>query len=170
MKTICIFLILIGLNNSVFSQKTTEEKISEIRIWYAEINSGIEKLSKTIFDYPDESTEGGEIILYKNENKPVLLKVVYYGETGNMKYSFYFRNEELFFVFQEIEKYSVPIYVETNERDIVKEENRYYFYCNKMIKWIDSKKQTRTTDHPEFIQTETELLNDVKKLLKKTQE
>lgn len=168
-KTIILFISLISITN-LFAQRSQTEKIADIKTWYKELTSNINSYEKSMVDYPDESTEGGEITFYKKNGKIDLFKVAYYGETGNMKFSFYFRNNELFFVFQETENYSVPIYVETDDRKITKEENRYYFYCKKMIKWLDNDKKEVSVKSSNFKSKEEELLKDIDKLLKKSEE
>ena len=170
MKKLCIISVVLILSINLYGQKTQSEKVADIRTWYKEVTSNIDNYSKTVVDYSEESTEGGEITFFKKAGDVVLFKVAYYGETGNMKFSFYFRNSELFFVFQETENYSVPIYVETDNRTITKEENRYYFYCNKMVKWLDNSKKSVLANVSVFKEKEEELLKDVDKLLKKSEE
>ncbi len=170
MKKISIIYVLCILSVSVFAQKTQSEKVADIKIWYSEVSSNINTYTKSTVDYSEESTEGGDITFYKRAGNIVLLKVAYYGESGNMKFSFYFRNSALFFVFQETENYSVPIYIETDDRKITKEDNRYYFYCNKMIKWLDKDKKEVFVKSSDYKEKEEELLKDVEKLLSKSKE
>ena len=164
-KTIILFISLISITN-LFAQRSQTEKIADIKTWYKELTSNINSYEKLTVDYPYEIIEGGgKITYYKKDGMIDLFEVAYYyGEIGKEKFSFYFRNNKLFFVFQVTENYGPPGCV-VDDRKIIKDENRYYFYCNKMIKWLDGDKKEVSVKSLSFKSKEEELLKDVDELL-----
>ena len=61
----------------------------------------------------DESTEGGEINYYYNENKLEKISVDYFGEMGKSSKEFYLMNGKLSFVYEINHSYNRPIYLDS---------------------------------------------------------
>jgi len=159
-----IFTLTICFN--VFSQKTENEKVADIRVWYKEVTDNLKSYEKTMVDAPDESTEGGMITYYKDEDDIRLIKEEYFGESGNVSYSYYFRNGSLFFMFKVQKRYDVPIYVDDSGKGSI-EENRFYFYSNEMIRWLDNNKEKVDKESGMFSKTSATIKNDAYYLYEK---
>jgi len=103
-----------------------------------------------------QSTEGGEITYYYHDDGNelgsdlVLIIETAYWEMGKQTTSYYYNWYDLWFVYDEKHEYNAPIYMTNDviiddpsleafdpQKSIIK-ENRYYFFVENMIKWIDS--------------------------------
>jgi len=166
MKKALIIMILFMVALNLFSQKTENEKVADIRIWYKEITDNLNSYEKILMDAPDESTEGGLITFYKEGEEIRMIKEEYYGESGNVSYSYYFRNKRLFFMFKVQTTYDVPIYIDESGNGTA-EENRFYFYSNEMIRWLDKDKQKVDKNSGMFYKTSASVLNDAYALYEK---
>lgn len=166
MKTLLLILSVLVLNINLYSQRSEDEKNSDIKQWYKEIMTNINSYEKRVVESMDESTEGGEITYYLKDDNVKLIKAVYYGETGNSTYSYYFRNNKLFFMFQVKEIYDVPIYIDNSGKG-TKEENRFYFYGDELIRWLDNKKQGVDITKPIYLEKEKSIIEEAYKLFNK---
>lgn len=115
-----------------------EEIIQDIKEKFNVINFSPEnylKLTTTIFT---ESSWWTELTGFFNKDKDNHLDkilVKYYWDMWKWVIEYYFWENELFFVFSKDSFYNMPITFE--ESKIEKEEqNRYYFYDEKIIRWL----------------------------------
>ena len=152
----------IGHNNTIVitnQQKVDTNKIIfNIREEFKIINSDttyivVEK------DLSGFSTEGG--VLFSFYDKSTLKKsiITFYGEMSKRIDEYYFKNGKLIFVFKQNFYYDKPIYMNGFKVDYI-EENRYYFYENKLIKWIDDKKVERNVNEKSNKNIANKLVND----------
>lgn len=141
-----------------------EEIVSDIREKFEIINQKSDSYETKNIKVLDESTEGGELkSYYQNEE---LKKVVasYFGEMGKTVEEYYFNENNIFFVFTQQFSYDKPIYVEGSKVNKI-DENRYYFHNRKLVRWLDPKKEKVSNSN--FDKKETELLQEVKNLKEK---
>lgn len=76
MKTLLLILSVLVLNINLYSQRSEDEKISDIKQWYKEIMTNINSYEKRVVESMDESTEGGEITYYLKDDNVKLIKAV----------------------------------------------------------------------------------------------
>ena len=143
--------------------KNEEEIVSDIRVMFKEINQNSVSYETKSMEITGESTEGGELkSYYQNEQ---LKKVVasYFGEMGKTIEEYYFSEDNVFFVFTQQYTYDKPMYVEGSKVDKI-DENRYYFHNSKLVRWLDPSKEKVSNSN--FNQKESEILQEVKDLKK----
>lgn len=122
-----------------------DQQIQEIRAVYANVNENLANYKVTELENED-STEGGTEKIYIHNNQFVKIVQEYFGEMGKRAMEYYFTEEgALRFVFEKITNYNSPIYITEPTEDGMEafdpekstvEENRYYFYNDKMIQWL----------------------------------
>jgi hypothetical protein len=134
--------------------------VSDIRSKFKKVNTNLSNYKKVHKDMDDESTEGGELIAYYDNAKLYKIEAIYYGETYNRKFDYYLWAGRLFFIFEKVNKYDKPVYTE-NTKVIETEENRYYIYKNKIVKWIGPDK--KEVDKSKFESEGTELIKRLEK-------
>ena len=110
--------------------KTEKEIISEIRENFGAINYNIASYKKIKKDLIDQG--GGELAGYFKNKELKKMVATYNGKMGKEVSEYYFWINELFFVYT----YDKPISMDNSKVDN-KNENRYYFYDNKLIRWLD---------------------------------
>lgn len=141
--------------------KTEEEIIAEIRAKFEEINKNSASYQTKSMDLTGESTEGGELKSYYQNEALQKADVNYYGEMGKLTEEYYFSEGNVFFVFTQQHAYDQPIYMEGSK--VVKtEEHRYYFHNNKLIRWLDPNKE-KVAD-ADFKQKESEIFQKINEL------
>ena len=152
MKTAITILLIFTIN--ICYGQNIDNRISEIRKLYISINSN-QNLNKDSIDISDESSEGRQLISYKDSSGNLRkLVTVFNGESGKLIEEFYISNDKLIFAFTERYDYNRPIYwddkvAKENGDNVVFEynksvisENRYYFDNNEiLIRWIDKDKK-----------------------------
>ncbi|WP_271769914.1 hypothetical protein [Aquimarina algiphila] len=144
--------------------KTEQEIISDIREKFGAINYNINSYKKVKKDLSGESTEGGELEGYFKNVELKKIITSYYGEMGKLIEEYYLWNDQLFFVFTQAYSYNMPMYMEDSK--VIKiNENRYYFYNDKLIRWLDSQKEKVIKSN--FAKKEIEILQKTKKLKEK---
>lgn len=144
--------------------KTEEEIILEIRKKYADINNNINSYKKVKRDLIGESTEGGELEGYLNNGELKKLIATYYGEMGKLIEEYYFWDNRLFFVFTQDYIYNKPMSMDGSKVE-KKDENRYYFHKDKLIRWLDPNKAK--VNQSKRTEKEKEILQNANKLKEK---
>jgi len=145
MKTIIVLMLWgITLSSRSYSYNKydlvtddTTKIIESIRKQYKIINAGQTKYRLLEKDLTGESTEGGYIAAFNDQQSLRKLIVTYYGETGKVIKEYYFNHNDLFFAFVKEYHYVKPIDQPGSKVASVKED-RYYFFNNKMIRWLQS--------------------------------
>ena len=149
LSKIYIFTILLLFTNASVAQKT-DSIINAIKTKYRAIHASINTYDTVTHNLNDETTEGGYATGYYQKKKLKLIRTFYYGETGKSVIEYYFDAGELFFVIEKNVTYNRPVYWDKtnskNNNDSVKfaskkntvAEDQYYFYNEKLIRWIDS--------------------------------
>jgi len=131
---------------------STDIYITNIRTEYQKINSS--KLRVVDAEPQEESSEGGEVKKYYDGKGLRKIVAEYDGAIGKATWEFYFSGEELCFVYQVESTYDKPM----SGHVIKKEENRYYFHHQRLIRWIDSKGKVK--DKSFYADKARDILND----------
>jgi len=167
---LCAVSIVFGFNvtktraNSGQDKNDVEKIISDIRKEYKNINSDtnlivIEK------DLTGMSTEGGTLFSYYDKTELKKSVLSFYGEMGKRVDEYYFKEGRLIFLFKQEFYYNQPIYIEEGFGIAKTEENRYYFYDNKLVRWVDSDKVMRDVSSEESKKLASELIVDATAIL-----
>lgn len=153
---ITLFLFISCIANSQNGGKSSEQVILNIRNEFSKINNN-NKLKYTQQSLDSTSEEGG--IIKKFYDNTDLKKVVisYYGETGKRVIEYYFKENEVIFVYEVEERYSRPITEDNSAKAKTKIENRIYFDKKKIVRWINDGK--RITDEKLYDEKEAELMD-----------
>lgn len=166
---------IINIPLSIYSRGidnlSLEQQIQEIRDVYAKVNKNLSTYKVT--EVANEgSTEGGTDKVYIHNNGIVKITQEYLGEMGKRNIEYYFTEKgDLRFVFDRTTHYNSPMYItEAGEGmeafDLKKskfEENRYYFYNNKMIRWLLPTGEIADYDANVLKEKEQELLKESQK-------
>jgi hypothetical protein len=131
-------------------QLDTTQIINNIKKQFIETNTNVKKFKKVEKEILGESSEGGEIIIFYNKNIIKKIVVTHFGEMGQNTTEYYYGlKKELFFIFKKTSHYNKPIYIK-NSKIKYTEENRYYFFENNLIRWLDNKKKTVNSKSKKF--------------------
>jgi len=144
---------------SKITSDSTEIIIRKIRKEFNRINSDTSKMKVVKEDISGQTTEGGAITKFYESNILKKARLVFYGETGKSITEYYFLNGQLFFCFEQNDQYNKPMYERTSKVD-KKEENRFYFHKQKLIRWITGK--GKIADKSLYNAKEKEILDDIK--------
>ncbi len=169
------------LQNAERMDRVSEDRIiSDIQNNYGRTNNDIETYTKIEKDLLGQSTEGGSVVYYsKNDASQDVEKIVatYFGETGKLVNEFYYKDSVLLFVFEENYEYNRPIYWDEQRAEESQDnevfdlnkskitESRYYFYNNKLIRWLDENDKEVPVDLNLFKDKEISILQQSKELL-----
>jgi len=167
-------------NDSVIAEKelTIESMILRIREIYADTNSNIGKYTKIEEDIVGESAEWGVAVYYKDWDIYKKIVTTYFWEMGKSIYELYFDLDGwLVFVFEQNYDYNRPIYQDAEmalefwdeafdfDKSIIS-ENRYYYFENTLIKWIDNDKKEIDVRSDKFLEKQWYFVKYSQELIK----
>lgn len=148
----------------------TDEKIEKIKEDYLNISEckNCEKIEKSSVIHEGELNK----VFFLKDGELKKIAQTFSGETGKNSYEYFYKDNKLFFVFAKIYSYNRPKYwteefIEENGGgsdevfDINKSkilEDRYYFFENKLILWIDEDKKD-IKNGEKFLEEEIEILD-----------
>jgi len=147
--TLLTFFLCFGLANA----QSNDEILKKIRAEYKIIQANLTSYKKIYAKSDTESTEGGEVISFFDKNEIKLIKTISYWETGKNITQYYFKNQKLFFVFDQNFKYNRPIYWDKkkskengdseyfNPKKTKISADRYYFDNENLFLWLDNDKK-----------------------------
>jgi len=148
--------------------------IEDIRARYKIINE-TQGFKVKEYNLEGYSAEGTIITTYHSGAKLMKAIAAYYGESGKEILEYYFWDDSIMFIFSQLHTYNSPIYVTYSDPESGLQpfdasktkisENRYYFYQNKLIRWVDPEKVMINTFLPQFEEKEREMLDDVHQLI-----
>jgi len=118
---------------------------------------------KKEFNLYDDSSEGAGVESY-TDNKGFLVKIkaTYFGHSGKSEWSYYFDNDNLFFVEEKEYRYTEPVSYNSNPDINSIMRGEYFLEKGNLIKWIDKNKLTIDSSSQRFKQIE----NHLKKMTK----
>ena len=144
------------------------EGITEIKKLYKETQDNKSTYKTLTEDDFENSSEGGELKAFKDLNEVRLIEANYYGHMGKTEAEFYYKNGQLYFIFLKRFSYNLPTTEAGYDKDkTIVEESRYYFWNNKMIRWIKPDSEYVDTESSEFLNTSKENYAWADELLKK---
>ncbi len=170
MKKYIFSLILLTCNQTVFANDTCEnlslaDKITEIRKNYTHINKNLADYKMLVDNNLEGSSEGGKANYYIDKQGDMVKRVEsYYGENNQWFIEYYYHQGDLRFIFTVDTNYNSPIsFPNFDKLQSMVTTNHYYFYCNRLIKWLDKDKKSVTPNTQEFSNKEKELLGNVRR-------
>lgn len=170
MKKYIFGLILLSCSQVAFANNTCKnlslaDKISEIRKNYTDINKSLTDYKMLVDNNLEGSSEGGKANYYIDKQGDMVKRVEsYYGETGNWFIEYYYHQGELRFIFTVDTNYNSHVSLPNFDKlKSTVTTNRYYFYCNQMIKWLDKNKNSVAPNSDEFLKKEKELFGNVRR-------
>lgn len=136
-----------------------DKLIQKIKFEFIKINHLVEDYEVVTQELNEESTEGGNLNYYYEENE--LKKVIsyLYGETGKLVEEYYFSKGNLIFIFSRKYTYDKPIYMEESVQQ-GSIENRYYFNNRKLILWLNNKNEVEQEAY--YLEKELEILDRIR--------
>lgn len=124
-------------NSSENHLKTNEQIIAEIRRLYKETQDNKNSYQRQELDDSENTSEGGQLTIFKSDKKIRLIETHYYGHLGKVKHELYFLDETLYFMYSQEYAYNAPpTQPEFDDTKTLVDESRLYFWDNKMIQWI----------------------------------
>lgn len=141
MKKTIIILTLLFFGLEPISAQSKEATLKEIRSEYKTIRNNMDFYIKRSSEIELNTTEGGHVTAYFDNDDLKLIEIIEFGETGKNITQYYFKNKKLFFAFDQQYRYNIPIYNEefdSNKTTII--EDRYYFHKEKLFLWLDNDK------------------------------
>lgn len=108
-----------------------------------------------------QSTEGGDLTAYRRGAAVVKLEALYLGETGKATEEYYLEDGRVVFVLRVDSRYDKPLSGVVKERA----EERFYLADDKLVRWLDAKKQPVPLPSPEGNERAQELLARARLLL-----
>lgn len=125
--------------------------IDDIRTHYYDTRKKLSKYSTNTYDDNKMSSKGAKLQVYRNQNNSIpLIRSNAYGNKTKVVTEYYFKDNQVYFVFQVTSKY-------TSANKTSQEENRYYFLHNKLVRWLD-KNKSKVTLKKQTEKKEKELL------------
>lgn len=157
--------LLIAIGILIFSNfsQADDTAINSIRKEYQLIQQGLSKFKTETVELEDYALEGADAKAYRDKTDDIrLIKAELFHESGKEFKNFYYRNGKLIFAFYITHRYNqhTGITPEIAKREGIEEafdpkktlitEDRYYFFNNKMIRWIDENKKEVNVNSTEF--------------------
>jgi len=142
--------------------KNEEELVLDIRAKFADINNNIKSYEISKIDFYGRSSEGGELTGYFKNGDLMKMVLKLDGEGGKVREEYYLVDGKLFFVFTQNYLYNGNVFGAATKVQSVA-ENRYYFYNDKLFRWLDPQKQK--VNKAFFKQKESELLDSFRDLV-----
>jgi len=155
------------------------DSINDIRKEYSIIRESMHSFLKDSIETLEYSADGGIIIYYIDKNNKLrLIECKLYGETGKSFSEYYIKNDSLFFVLKQRYNYNSPYYMTTQKyidmgfelfdpNKTTLHEHRYYFTKDKLLKWIDDKKNIVSSESSDFLKKEKDILDFFYELVSK---
>jgi len=154
---ICTLTLLCSCNDSRYEEnigvggahpikraKLVQDKTFDTVMYASMINhyvNSIDRLSKNCtfekYDLAGSSAEGGELLVYSNQNGRFKLEAEYYGETGKKVYCLYLKKKELVAAIENTTFYKVPIGIKKMQIDSVVTQS-YVFKDGNVISSVDA--------------------------------
>jgi len=114
------------------TQTPPETAIQDIRNHYAEVRRRLSSMREVKRDLTGLSTEGGTLQAFFDGQALTMAQATFYGETGRTDREFYYDERgRLFFILEVESRYELPLGATAG-----KEEYRYYFYEERLIRLL----------------------------------
>lgn len=131
---VCAFFLVFSV--LTFAANDVKQQMQQIKANYAQVNSSLASYKKVSKALEGLTAEGGSVVGYYHNGQIVKMKATFLGETGRAIEEYYFKNGNLVFVYYEKLYYPRP-----GLRLASRSKDRFYFHNNKLIKWLQGRKQ-----------------------------
>ncbi len=178
MKKAPFLWMLLLFGSFSINAQSSKSVIKQIKKDYKQIKNNQNFYTFYYSEIIGESTEGGEKKTYTNNKEFTVIEVDLFFETGNTHTEYYYKNKQLFFVFEKQATYNRPIYYDKDyaleegdteffeTKKTVFTENRYYFNNQKLIRWLNENKKEVNLMLSETKEKENTLLKEALNYLK----
>lgn len=155
----------------------TPEQIVEMRDQLAKTIDS-KQLEEQNYELTDETTEGGELLVYLENGSLVKMTAKYYGEMGRREESYYFENDQLMLARHGHYAYNAPMYMdkatakEMGDESMAFDEEKteitteqFYFDGEKLVFWqtadgtIEEAPEQLATKSAELFEKTEKLIN-----------
>lgn len=144
----CLFLLIFFVRFDSKSNhcNTTPQDIGYMQSVVSEIQNNIQNYEMSSQKLLNKSTESGQQDNYYYKGKSILKNQLFFGETGKVEISFYFKNNKVFYINEKDTEYISPIYedssgkpkhINTKEFYIDDKQNLCIWYLNKKVQEND---------------------------------
>lgn len=161
-KILLILAIATFIGVSTGSAQSVESQVSSIRSEVTAINNSAKNYKKTTKSVEGISLEGTEASYFTSGKELKKITAKSYGETFNAVTEIYYQDNELIFVYQQINKYNGS-FASKNVKVTKVEEKRFYFSDGKMIKLLLGKVNVKSGSR-QWTESEEEIVDLVKTL------
>lgn len=143
-----------------------------------ETDAGMARYTPKTVELPMQKDEGGSVTMYTDNGKLVLTTDTAYTLLGASSARYYFEDGDLAAVIQNEYVYNKPTYITReramedgenewfDERKTVKKTNSFYFYNNRMVKWINEKGVEVSDNNRKYELQQAILIKDAEKIKK----
>lgn len=143
-----------------------------------DIDAHIADYKQKTISIPEQRTEGGSVTIYTQNSKLILVTDTSYSLTGAGSARYYFDDGDLIAVTQNDYVYNQPVSKTKEQAAITGDStwydatrtklktNRYYFYHNRMVKWIANNSTDVDNNDKRYDLQQAILLKDVEKIRK----
>jgi hypothetical protein len=148
-----------AFQSSVNGKPQSVSSIQSIRRQYAAINKHASRYRQVKKELSGFSLEGGELVAYFDGPAIVKLVAKYYGESGQALEEYYFKNEQLIFVFRKESTYNRPL----SGKVVRSAEDRFYFANDRLIQWLNNSGRPAPNGIADYQQKQNEYLETARK-------
>lgn len=171
-------LSLLLLSAMLFLSSCSEDDITDTQKKMKETDAGIAGYKSKVIELPMQKDEGGSVTMYTRDGKLVLTTDTAYTQSGTSSARYYFDDEDLAAVVQNEYVYNQPIYYTRemaiedgskewhDDRKTVKKTNSYYFYNNRMVKWVNENGVEISDNNKKYELQQAILIKDAEKIKK----
>ena len=136
--------IVVGGAHPTKSANQVQVKPIDTAMYFSMINRCVDSLDRDTknhgfekYDLAGGAAEGGELMVYSNQNDRFKLEAVYYGETGKKVYRLYLKKKELVAAIERTTFYTMPIGIKKMQIDSVVTQS-YVFKDGNVISSADA--------------------------------
>ncbi len=119
-------------NYSITDTSDFQVKIDSIKNYCDVIDNDLDKLITKKIEVNELSSQGGEAIVYFDNNIVVKIVIVFYGDIGSRKIAAYYRNQKVIRISDLLNKYDSIVY-EGNVKIAQQELTDYFFNNSKLL-------------------------------------
>lgn len=154
---VLLILLLLILFVSYYSYKNKQDIIcsTDVEQKIRDIDNNISKYSIASKDIFDRSTEGGQQTNYTLNEKNILIKQIFFGETGKSEIKYYFEANRVFYINKINTEYALPIYEDSSGKVENVDLKEFYLDNNQnLCSWyLNQKLQLNDGDAEDLIQS-----------------
>jgi DNA-binding LacI/PurR family transcriptional regulator len=138
-------------------------KIDSVVKFCDSVDNNLENLNLKKVEVNNFSSQGGEGIVYFDNNSVVKIMIILYGDIGSRKIAVYYRNQKIVRISDLLNKYDSNVH-EGNVKISEKEFTDYYFSNSKLLTILKNHKndENKVNDEESELEKTLELIDKVK--------